>query len=240
MRLSEKTLELNFASQMNHHFGGNLIWFGLTQKQEAKAGFDIATNIGTGLFIVQMKASNNLLKSGARQFRVPHDQLQKLLNIKLTPAGVPIPNRSVMYAFPTIGSTSELTKNPDVFANTWLCDVMSLGALGPPTIKVPAGYAGAAPMRKSLEHYVDVTPGEAPLSPLTLPAVGSATFHSEPVEVSTQSGRGTFVDMKRAGTAEFEQRRAGLLEVLTDNNFEEFWRVCELFERKAFGIVTTS
>lgn len=240
MRLSEKTLELNFASQMNHHFGGNLIWFGLTQKQEARAGFDIATKIGTGLFIVQMKASNRLLKSGARQFSVPHDQLKKLLNLKLTPAGLAIPSRSVMYAFPTIGSTSELTANPDVFANTWLCDVMALGALGPPTKKVPVGFVGVAPMRKSLNHYVDVTPGAAPLPPLALPAVGNATFHSEPIEVPTHSGKSSFVDIKRAGTAEIEQRRAGLKEVLTNNNFEEFWRLCELFERKAFGIVTTS
>ena len=42
-RLSEKTLELNFASQLNHRCGGTLLWFGLTQKQEAECGFDIAT-----------------------------------------------------------------------------------------------------------------------------------------------------------------------------------------------------
>lgn len=39
-RLSEKILELNFASQLNHRCGGTLLWFGLTQKQEAECGFD--------------------------------------------------------------------------------------------------------------------------------------------------------------------------------------------------------
>ncbi|SOD24063.1 hypothetical protein SAMN05518800_1203 [Variovorax sp. YR752] len=35
-RLSEKALELEFASQLNRQRGGKLLWFGLTQKQEAE------------------------------------------------------------------------------------------------------------------------------------------------------------------------------------------------------------
>ena len=42
MRLSEKTFELNFCSQFAQLWGHyNIKWFGLTQRQEAKAGFDV-------------------------------------------------------------------------------------------------------------------------------------------------------------------------------------------------------
>jgi hypothetical protein len=35
MRLSEKTLELNICAQISSLWHGDVIWFGLTQKQEA-------------------------------------------------------------------------------------------------------------------------------------------------------------------------------------------------------------
>ena len=40
MRLSEKTLELNICSQISNLLANRVFWFGLTQKQEAIAGFD--------------------------------------------------------------------------------------------------------------------------------------------------------------------------------------------------------
>ena len=87
-RLSEKPLELKFASQLNHQCGGTLLWFGLTQKQEAECGFDIATRVGSALFMVQMKASSQGLKgSDARRFKVPDDQLQRLRGIKVASKG---------------------------------------------------------------------------------------------------------------------------------------------------------
>jgi hypothetical protein len=248
MRVSEKTLELNFASQMNFHFGGKLVWFGLTQLQEAKAGFDIATQIGAGLFIVQMKASNTILKSGTRQFRAPHTQLQNLLKAKLTPAAVPIPGQSVFYAFPTIGSLAELTAYPDVFVNTWLCDVMGLGALGPPTLAAPPGVPPA--LRNDGCHYVDVSPGKPPivLSPATgavsgvpsVAPVGTATFHSVPLEVDVLSGTQAFFASSQPRGSNNREISPGLLQVMTNReNFDDFWRLCESFERKAFGIVIT-
>jgi hypothetical protein len=33
------------------------------------------------------------------------------------------------------------------------------------------------------------------------------------------------------------QTDRGLLAVMNDNNFRDFWKLCELFKRKAFGIV---
>ena len=37
MRLPEKTLELNFCAQFSEAFAGEVIWFGLSQRQEARA-----------------------------------------------------------------------------------------------------------------------------------------------------------------------------------------------------------
>lgn len=219
IKLSEKTLELNFASQLNHHCGGKLLWFGLTQMQEAEAGFDIATRIGKALFIVQMKASATLLKSKARQFKVPHEQLKRLRKLKV--AGQLLPPDSVFYAFPVLGTTKELANHTDVLGNTWLCDVANLKAVTAPTTK-------AGSPRKDDCHYVNVTPGEAPLSPSS---TGEAVFHSEPVTVAARSGDAFASDLVES------QFSRGLLTVMNDNNFRDFWKLCELFKRKAFGVV---
>lgn len=42
MRLSEKTLEINFCSQGSVALALPVFWFGLTQRQEAAWGFDVA------------------------------------------------------------------------------------------------------------------------------------------------------------------------------------------------------
>lgn len=219
IKLSEKTLELNFVSQLNHRCGGKLLWFGLTQMQEAEAGFDIATRIGKALFIVQMKASATLLKSKARQFKVPHEQLKRLRKLKV--AGQPLPPDSVFYAFPVLGTTKELANHTDVLRNTWLCDVANLKAVTAPT-------TNAGSPRKDDCHYVNVTPGEAPLAPSS---TGKAVFHSKPVTVATRSGHAFASDLVES------QFSRGLLTVMNDNNFRDFWNLCELFKRKAFGVV---
>ena len=218
LKLSEKTLEINFASQLNHLCGGMLLWFGLTQQQEAKAGFDIATQIDKGLFIVQMKASATLLKSKARQFKVPHDQLTSLQNLKV--GGHPLPPNSVFYAFPVLGTTTDLAAHNNVLANTWLCDVASLKTLAAPTTK-------KGPLRKDGCHYVNVSPGEAPLAP----GKGLAVFHSEPMEVAATRGN------EFASALLEEQYERGLLSLLNRNNQNQFWTLCEIFHRKAFGVV---
>lgn len=219
-KLSEKTLEINFASQLNHYCGGDLLWFGLTQKQEAECGFDIATRIGSALFIVQMKASAHLLKSsGARKFKVPDEQLNQLRNIKV--AGKVLPKHSVFYAFPVIGTVSELNAYSDVVANTWLCDVADCGAVGAPT-KTDGN------LRKDECHYVNVSPGKPPIA---AGQIGEAIWHSEPVEVAATTALRFAEDL--AG----REAGRGLLSVLNDNSFEDFWHLCEVFHRKAFGIV---
>lgn len=221
-KLSEKTLELNFASQLNHACRGSLLWFGLTQKQEAEQGFDIATRVGRGLFIVQMKASTRVLRGSARQFKAPHDQLESLRS--LTSGGlVKLPN-SVFYAFPVIGTPGELAKHKYVLHNTWLCDVASIPAVGLPTKR-------GGGLRADGNHYVNVFPG---LAPLPAGVTGIATFHSDPVEALLLSGT-AFAERLLNQDSDIPGRM-GLLADLTHNDFSRFWAFSQHLGRKAFAI----
>ena len=159
MKLSEKTLELNICAQISAHLKGrcNIFWFGLTQKQEAKAGFDACVKLNGRLLIFQFKASNKVLKnSGDRKFLAPHRQLSALhTRARHT-------TRSVFYALPLVGNTSEMKANPDMLSNTWLLDVAGLGKLGAPT------KADGSPRRNGC-HNLYARPG-------------SVTIHSDVVK----------------------------------------------------------
>ncbi len=159
MRLSEKTIELNICAQINALTKQQLIWFGLTQIQEARAGFDAFTNIGGKLLILQFKASNKTVK-GFRRFYLNHSQMDNLRNrCKAT-------KRSVYYVFPLVGSSLELAKNPDLIDQTWVLDVAKLAGISAPT-------TSRDQIRKSGNHLVDVEPGYA-------------TIHSEPVSIALE------------------------------------------------------
>jgi hypothetical protein len=159
-RLSEKTLELTICSQVSVFSGHLMTWFGLTQRQEAHAGFDACTAINGRLFIFQFKASNFDTSAGARRFQAPHGQLTTLQQLC---GGVP---GVVFCVFPLVGNTAELSVHPDVINHTWLLDVADIPPLGPPTTR-------AGTLRASGAHYVDVSP------PI-------ATFHSDPEKVRIQ------------------------------------------------------
>jgi hypothetical protein len=77
-RLSEKTLELTICSQISFYAGHPMTWFGLTQREEARAGFDACTTLNGRLFVFQFKASNITTNRGARRFTAPHNQMEKL------------------------------------------------------------------------------------------------------------------------------------------------------------------
>ncbi|MDL4864229.1 hypothetical protein NPJ88_017985 [Halomonas elongata] len=158
MRLSEKTLELNICAQISSFLRGTAkpFWFGLTQKQEAVAGFDACAKLNGRLLVFQFKASNNVLKNGDRKFLAPHYQMSALSRVAGSAA------RSVFYAFPLIGNTLELKSNPNLLSQTWLLDVKQLSHLGPPT-------KSDGTWRKNGCHNVYVRKG-------------SATVHSEPLE----------------------------------------------------------
>ena len=157
MRLSEKTIELNICAEIARTRKPRTTWFGLTQKQEAEAGFDACAKLGGRLVLLQFKASSHQTKAG-RRFNLPHDQLVALAK---RCSGFP---RSVLYVFPLIGTTSELQGAHDFLSNTWFLDVSALLSLGAPT-----RIDGA--LRKTGVHYCDVTPG-------------LAVIHSEPTTVT--------------------------------------------------------
>jgi hypothetical protein len=157
MRLSEKTIELNFCAQFTRIAKPLILWFGLTQRQEAQAGFDACTRVNGRLLIFQFKTSNKILLSGRRRFYLQHDQL---MNLQTRIKGF---QRFVFYVFPLVGSTFEFSKNSNILGQSWFLDVACLPVMGVPTTR------RGAP-RKSRLHYADVAPG-------------LVTIHSEPVEL---------------------------------------------------------
>lgn len=157
MRLSEKTLELSICSQLALHWRRRVIWFGLTQRQEARAGFDAYTRLPGGrLLVLQFKASNHHV-SGRRRFHAQHGQMANLRRICRFP-------RLVFYVFPDVGSTADIAGNPDLIPRTWYLDVMDI----PTPINPPTTRLGVP--RRSGVHYVDIVPPDA-------------TIHSDPVQV---------------------------------------------------------
>ncbi|HKP35659.1 MAG TPA: hypothetical protein VJT71_02285 [Pyrinomonadaceae bacterium] len=150
-------MELNFCTQFERFVNRPIIWFGLTQAQEAQAGFDACTRLGAKLLIFQFKASSYVLRNGARQFVAEHEQMQAL-------RARCAQGRSLFYVFPMVGTTLELTNNPDLIGNTWLLDVADL----PNSIPAPTKRGGTP--RKNKIHYIDVYD------------VGFARIHSDPFD----------------------------------------------------------
>lgn len=163
MRVPEKTIELNFCAELTSLWaqqGHGVLWFGPTQKQEARLGFDAATRLGGKVLLFQFKASRHVLRTGERRFHAPHQQMLDLQHLCQNQS------RSVFYVFPTFGTTAELLKSPSVLHNTLLMDVGSLPAIIPP----PTKRDGT--MRASGDHLVDVDQKRR-----------IATIHSDPFKV---------------------------------------------------------
>lgn len=228
MRLSEKTIELNFCAQFLGSYSPfrmhpawhdmRIVWFGLTQKQEAQAGFDACTKIGGHLMIFQFKASNNVLKNGNRRFSAKHEQMEKL---RQRCRGI---ERSVFYVFPDIGTTHELTLTPEIFSRTWLLDVANIPMLDEPKKK-------DGQPRASGSHYVDIDPPNA-----------RAIIRSEPKEVSLIKAS-EFLD------ADYYFIRSGrrfigevakddpMLKSLYGESFTKFWEFRQLLERQSVAVI---
>lgn len=139
-----------------------MTWFGLTQRQEAQAGFDACTALNGRIFFFQFKASNHVTAKGFRQFRALHNQMIALKRLSRGIQGV------VFYVFPLVGNTDEIALDPDVLRVTWLLDVAKIPALAPPVTRT------GSPRRSGL-HYVNVFP------PL-------AGIHSESTDVELIQG----------------------------------------------------
>ena len=126
MRLSEKTLEISITSQLTCRLGiGDAVWFGLTQDQESRLGFDVAGRVNGILVVFQFKASSVLVRPRRfqrqrRRFRLPHAQLEHLQTLASA-----FPD-SVFYVFPNLGTTEELAQNRDLVAQSFMLHVASL------------------------------------------------------------------------------------------------------------------
>lgn len=170
MKISEKTLELNICAQMHSVVAPKqrLLWFGLTQRQEARWGFDACTKLGGRLLVFQFKASNHVLRNGARKFQLDHVQLTKLQGL----AGSYM--RSVFYAFPLVGNTRELAKSKSLLHDTWLLDLAPLPAIPTPTKKDKTP-------RRNGRHNAQIRPGKITIysDPVNAELVSMAEFASE-------------------------------------------------------------
>jgi hypothetical protein len=162
MRISEKTIELTFAAQCASFMSAPPIWFGLTQQQEARLGFDACTRMNGGLVLFQFKASSNGTNR-LRRYTASHDQLQHLQLLSRN-----FPSVSIYYVFPRIEDSTELASNPDLLSQCHLVDIGTLPDPFPP----PTNIDGS--MRKNFSHNVE----------LNL-ATGVIRFHSEPVDAET-------------------------------------------------------
>jgi hypothetical protein len=142
MRVSEKTVEINFCVQWR--IGGQqAFWFGLTQEQEKRAGYDVMTRSGGRLLVLQFKASAHVLRSGERRFHAPHHQLVALQD-RLRGS------RDIYYVLPRFGRSQELPGlNWDIAANCYLFPVANIPIVAPPTR--PDGA-----LRKNGRHYFDL------------------------------------------------------------------------------------
>lgn len=141
MRLAEKTIELTFCAQLAVHWGMPVFWFGLTQKQEARAGFDAAVRTGGRLYIFQFKASAKIV-AGGRRFQAPHSQMSNLIQHCRS-------SRSVFYVLPDLGTTLDIASDIDLLDRTWLLDADDLRDVAPPV--TPWNTP-----RKNGAHYFDL------------------------------------------------------------------------------------
>lgn len=183
MRVSEKTLELTLCSQLSwlhtrwprpffFHGPDQPLLFGLTQKQEAQAGFDAATRLGSGrILILQFKARKRLKRGGIR-FVAPHSQLVALQ------ARVKTQKRLIYYVLPEVTQTHELNSgSPWVLATTWLLDVSDIPSLG-------------VPSRKSQNHNLTLDPKSGIVEIASDPVEVQATNAAEIVERFSWSSLG--------------------------------------------------
>ena len=133
MRVSEKTLELNFCTQFSEHVRSrHILWFGPTQRQEAQWGFDASSKLGGQLIIFQFKAAKKRVGEGLWRFRVQHRQLCALQRLHQEHVGERL---SIFYGFPLIVSAQAFQQHPELLPQTGLLDVQTLPAISPPRRK---------------------------------------------------------------------------------------------------------
>ena len=220
MRIAEKTVELNFCKGFPLILGRDLVWFGLTQKQEAKAGFDACARAGSALLLFQLKASRIVLSDGSRRFLAEHQQMQILRNQVRS-------NRHVFYVLPMIGTTAEICHGLCFSHCSRYLDVSRIPSV------VPKPFAkGKSPpvVRRNGCHYMDMDA-----------SCSKVTIHSDPFTIDLVDANGmrellgSFAQEKpqrqlqRTEQVDYQIRR----EPESIGNFENFWHELDGVDRTA-------
>jgi hypothetical protein len=131
MRASEKTLELNFCAQFSELVRPKrTLWYGPTQLEEARWGFDTRSRLGSLCLLLQFKVLK-LHNEGIWRRRVSRRQLCTLQQFSQRHASE---IAGTFYAFPLISGHEELEQQPEVLPKTWLLDVDQL-----PLLPCPSG-----------------------------------------------------------------------------------------------------
>jgi hypothetical protein len=215
VRISEKTVELNFCKGLPLVLGRDLFWFGLTQKQEAQAGFDACTKFGATLPLFQIKASRIVLKNGSRRFLAEHDQMQTLRNqVKA--------NRRVYYVLPVVGTTPEVCNGLCFSHCSRYLDVSQLPATIPPPL---AKGKTPAIIRKSNCHYIDMAK-----------KLKVATIHSDPFTANLLSPddlvRAMEIHSQRPSPKTSQDHSDGKRVTNQESSeFDEFWAAMSRIDR---------
>lgn len=175
MALSEKTLEINICAQLAEHirakYGLRVFWYGLTQAEEAKLGYDTSFKVGALQTVFQFKAPKSLLtrtsyvrssgvpmKAGGYVYDVPHAQMQTLLGHVTTN-----PQIAGFYCFPTVFN---------VPPSNFMLDKTLLVGL--------SGLIGLPPSSRSNgDHRAYIYPAGA--------GVGTAWFCSDPLKLGASN-----------------------------------------------------
>lgn len=175
MALSEKTLEINICAQLAEHirakYGLRVFWYGLTQAEEAKLGYDTSFKVGALQTVFQFKAPKSLLtrtsyvrssgvsmKAGGYVYDVPHAQMQTLLGHVTTN-----PQIVGFYCFPTVFN---------VPPSNFMLDKTLLVGL--------SGLIGLPPSSRSNgDHRAYIYPAGA--------GVGTAWFCSDPLKLGASN-----------------------------------------------------
>ena len=175
MALSEKTLEINICAQLAEHirakYGLRVFWYGLTQAEEAKLGYDTSFKVGALQTVFQFKAPKSLLtrtsyvrssgvsmKAGGYVYDVPHAQMQTLLgHVTANPQIVGF------YCFPTVFNVPP--------SNFMLDKTLLVGLSG--LISLPPSS------RSNGDHRAYIYPAGA--------GVGTAWFCSDPLKLGASN-----------------------------------------------------
>jgi len=210
LRLSEKTIELNFCAEFAHicgQHGLDLRWFGLTQKQEARLAFDAAAKMQGRIIYFQFKAmvdsDFNICK-----FNAPHEQMQRLRRYADK-------RNNIFYVLPNIGTTFEFLPPISITKNCRYLQVHNL----PNPIPLPIGKRGK--VLKNKVHLVEMNRKTYDL-----------IIHSEPFTCNTISTN-ELIDVI-INSDKYNREK------ITENSFDDWWAEGRPITNSLIGVVVTN